>query len=144
MNIAISSLDVGEILKREEDTKNTNSFSFYDSDLIKDRRRTFASFFSRVFTSSMESNSAKNNDGANGNVKDLSVIGALTLSVVSSVSIVIVNKYLISTLEFQYVTFLTAMHMIVTAVALRFAAKYNFLEPKEVERQALLRFFLHK
>lgn len=144
VNIAISSLDVGEIL-REEDTKNTNSLFFYDSDLIKDRskRRTFASFFSRVFTaagnsSSMESN--KNNDGANGNGKDLSVIGALTLSVVSSVSIVIVNKYLISTLEFQYVTFLTAMHMIVTAVALRFAAKYNFLEPKEVERQALLRF----
>ena len=144
MNIAISSLDVGEIRKREEDT-NTNSSFFYDLDLIKDRskRRTFASFFSRVFTaagnsSSMESN--KNNDGANGNGKDLSVIGALTLSVVSSVSIVIVNKYLISTLEFQYVTFLTAMHMIVTAVALRFAAKYNFLEPKEVERQALLRF----
>ena len=146
MNIAISSLDVGEILKREEDT-NTNSSFFYDSDLIKDRskRRTFAlSFFSRVLytaagnSSSMES--TKNNDGANGNGKDLSVVGALTLSVVSSVSIVIVNKYLISTLEFQYVTFLTAMHMIVTAVALRFAAKYNFLEPKEVERQALLRF----
>ena len=76
MNIAISSLDVGEILKREEDT-NTNSSLFYDSDLIKDRskRRTFASFFSRVFTSSMES--TKNNDGANGNGKDLSVVGAL-------------------------------------------------------------------
>lgn len=63
--------------------------------------------------------------------KDLSVFAALALSVVSSVSIVIVNKYLISTLGFQYVTFLTAMHMIVTAVALRFAAKYNFVEPKE-------------
>ena len=47
VNIAISSLDVGEI-RREEDTKNTNSsLFFYDSDLIKDRseRRTFASFF---------------------------------------------------------------------------------------------------
>ena len=92
MNIAISSLDVGEIRKREDETKNTNSSSFYDSDLIKDRskRRTFASFFFRACTaagnsSSMES--TKNNDGANGNGKDLSVIGALTLSVVSSVSI---------------------------------------------------------
>ena len=109
MNIAISSLDVGEILKREEDT-NTNSSFFYDSDLIKDRskRRTFAlSFFSRVLytaagnSSSMES--TKNNDGANGNGKDLSVVGALTLSVVSSVSIVIVNKYLISTLELSLI-----------------------------------------
>ena len=47
VNIAISSLDVGEIRKREDETKNTNSSSFYDSDLIKDRskRRTFASFF---------------------------------------------------------------------------------------------------
>ena len=39
VNIAISSLDVGEIRKREDETKNTNSSSFYDSDLIKDRSK---------------------------------------------------------------------------------------------------------
>jgi solute carrier family 35 protein E3 len=147
INIAISSLDVGE----HEDTRNNtkNGKAFYDSDLIKDRRKGKKSFLFSLLSGSktmsgggsqgqLSSMGADKSGGANG--KDLSVVGALTLSVVSSVSIVIVNKYLISTLEFQYVTFLTAMHMIVTAIALRFAAKYNFLEPKEIERTALLRF----
>ena len=147
INIAISSLDVGE----HEDTGNNtkNGKAFYDSDLIKDRRKGKKSFLFSLLSGSktmsgggsqgqLSSMGGDKGGGANG--KDLSVVGALTLSVVSSVSIVIVNKYLISTLEFQYVTFLTAMHMIVTAIALRFAAKYNFLEPKEIERTALLRF----
>ena len=53
---------------------------------------------------------------------ELGTVGALTLSVASSVSIVIVNKYLISTLGYRYVTFLTALHMLVTVGALRVAA----------------------
>lgn len=61
-------------------------------------------------------------------------------SVASSVSIVIVNKYLISTLGYRYVTFLTALHQLVTAGALRGAAKAGLLEPKIIERGALLRF----
>lgn len=69
-----------------------------------------------------------------------STVGALTLSVVSSVSIVIVNKYLISNLGYPYVTFLTALHMIVTVGALRFAAKIGWVEPKSVDQGALLRF----
>jgi solute carrier family 35 protein E3 len=56
------------------------------------------------------------------------------------VSIVIVNKYLISTLGFPYVTCLTATHMAVTAVALRFAARAKFLEPKPIEKRALVKF----
>ena len=66
--------------------------------------------------------------------------GALFLSVSSSVSIVIVNKYLISTLGFPYVTCLTATHMGVTAVALRGAERLGYVEPKIVERKALVRF----
>ena len=131
-----------------------------DSDLIKDRRtkkralflslRTFGRRMSKILVGSgsqgqlsggsMTMDSSKSASMVSGGGRDVSVIGALTLSVVSSVSIVIANKYLISTLGFQYVTFLTAMHMLVTAVALRVAAKHNFLEPKEIERQALLRF----
>jgi len=61
-------------------------------------------------------------------------------SVASSVSIVIVNKYLISTLGYRYVTFLTALHQLVTAGALRGAARAGLLEPKAIERGALLRF----
>jgi solute carrier family 35, member E3 len=117
------------------------------------KRERFLSFFREERMASANKMIGINNDSqsqidtgvTNSNAqsaaqKDLSVFAALALSVVSSVSIVIVNKYLISTLGFQYVTFLTAMHMIVTAVALRFAAKYNFVEPKEIERVALIRF----
>ena len=71
---------------------------------------------------------------------ELGTVGALALSVSSSVSIVIVNKYLISTLGFPYVTCLTATHMAVTAVALRGAARLKFLEPKPIERRALVKF----
>ena len=71
---------------------------------------------------------------------ELGTVGALTLSVASSVSIVIVNKYLISTLGYRYVTFLTALHMLVTVGALRVAARSGWLEPKSIERGALLRF----
>merc|ERR1711990_1205999 len=71
---------------------------------------------------------------------EIGTVGALTLSVASSVSIVIVNKYLISTLGHRYVTFLTALHMLVTVGALRVAARSGWLEPKSIERGALLRF----
>ena len=71
---------------------------------------------------------------------EIGTVGALTLSVASSVSIVIVNKYLISTLGYRYVTFLTALHMLVTVGALRVAARSGWLEPKSIDRGALLRF----
>ena len=72
---------------------------------------------------------------------EIGTVGALALSVTSSVSIVIVNKYLISTLGFPYVTCLTATHMAVTAVALRVAARaFKFFEPKPIEKKALVRF----
>ena len=71
---------------------------------------------------------------------EIGTVGALALSVSSSVSIVIVNKYLISTLGFPYVTCLTATHMAVTAVALRVAARVGFLEPKGIEKRALAKF----
>jgi len=41
---------------------------------------------------------------------------------------------------YRYVTFLTALHQIVTACALRGAARVGMLEPKGIERGALLRF----
>ena len=158
--IAISHADVPDTTTGEE--------SLEDSDFIKDRRtlgrkkRAVTTLLSclpssltfgrmskilvgsgsqgQLSSGSMTVESSKSVSAVSGGGRDVSVIGALTLSVVSSVSIVIANKYLISTLGFQYVTFLTAMHMLVTAVALRVAAKHNFLEPKEIERQALLRF----
>ena len=73
-------------------------------------------------------------------IMQIGTAGALFLSVSSSVSIVIVNKYLISTLGFPYVTCLTATHMAVTAVALRVAEKMGYVEAKAIERKALVRF----
>uniref|UniRef100_A0A7S0S9T5 Sugar phosphate transporter domain-containing protein n=1 Tax=Mantoniella antarctica TaxID=81844 RepID=A0A7S0S9T5_9CHLO len=86
------------------------------------------------------SKSNKRKYGGKGDMTDIGTVGALGLSVVSSVSIVIVNKYLISTLGYRYVTFLTALHQIVTAGALRVASKVGLLEPKAIDRGALLRF----
>lgn len=78
--------------------------------------------------------------GKSASPMELGTVGALALSVSSSVSIVIVNKYLISTLGFPYVTCLTATHMAVTAVALRVAARVKLLEPKGIEKRALAKF----
>jgi solute carrier family 35 protein E3 len=78
--------------------------------------------------------------GKSASPMEIGTVGALALSVSSSVSIVIVNKYLISTLGFPYVTCLTATHMAVTAVALRVAARVKLLEPKGIEKRALAKF----
>jgi len=70
----------------------------------------------------------------------IGTVGALAMSVSSSVSIVIVNKYLISTLGFPYITFLTATHMAVTAMALRIASGAGFILPKLIDEKSLTRF----
>eukprot|EP00899_Mesostigma_viride_P024115 jgi/Mesvir1/4889/Mv11156-RA.1 len=64
-------------------------------------------------------------------------LGALGLSVMSSVSIVLVNKYLITTLGFNFVTVLTSWHMIVTFLCLHaakccgaFTNKHLRLQPR--------------
>ena len=71
---------------------------------------------------------------------EISTFGALTLSVASSVSIVIVNKYLFSILGYRFVTFLTALHMLVTVGALKVAVRSGWLEPKSIDRGPVLRF----
>lgn len=70
----------------------------------------------------------------------LGTVGALGLSVVSSVSIVICNKALISTLGFQFATTLTSWHLLVTFCSLHVALKMKFFEHKPFERRAVLGF----
>lgn len=67
-------------------------------------------------------------------------MSALSLSVVSSVSLVIVNKRLISEYGFREVTFLTAMHMVLTGLVLRFASKMGYFERKPVARGEVIKF----
>ncbi|GFP86612.1 uncharacterized membrane protein at1g06890 [Phtheirospermum japonicum] len=70
----------------------------------------------------------------------LGTIGALSLSVVSSVSIVICNKALMSTLHFIFATTLTSWHLLVTYCSLHVALSMNFFEHKPIEFQTVIGF----
>lgn len=70
----------------------------------------------------------------------LGTIGALSLSVVSSVSIVICNKALISTLNFSFATTLTSWHLLVTFCSLHVALCLNLFEHKPFDARAVMGF----
>ncbi|KAL3518393.1 hypothetical protein ACH5RR_020982 [Cinchona calisaya] len=70
----------------------------------------------------------------------LGVIGALFLSVASSVSIVIVNKALMSNLGFPFATTLTSWHLMVTYCTLHVALRMNFFENKPVDLKTVIFF----
>ncbi|KAK1356214.1 UDP-xylose transporter 3 [Heracleum sosnowskyi] len=71
---------------------------------------------------------------------ELGTVGALSLSVVSSVSIVICNKALISTLAFNFATTLTSWHLLVTFCSLHVAMCLNFFEHKPFDTRAVMSF----
>jgi solute carrier family 35 protein E3 len=70
----------------------------------------------------------------------LGTIGALSLSVVSSVSIVICNKALMSTLGFTFATTLTSWHLLVTFCSLHVALWMKFFEHKPFDPKAVMGF----
>ncbi|XP_008233865.1 PREDICTED: uncharacterized membrane protein At1g06890-like isoform X1 [Prunus mume] len=70
----------------------------------------------------------------------LGTVGALTLSVVSSVSIVICNKALISSLGFTFATTLTSWHLLVTFCSLHVALKMKFFEHKPLDQKTVMGF----
>ncbi|KAK7410825.1 hypothetical protein VNO78_01960 [Psophocarpus tetragonolobus] len=70
----------------------------------------------------------------------LGTIGALSLSVVSSVSIVICNKALMSSLHFIFATTLTSWHLLVTFCSLHVALKLKFFEHKPFDQKAVMGF----
>lgn len=70
----------------------------------------------------------------------LVTIGALCLSVVSSVSIVICNKALISTLRFTFATTLTSWHLLVTFCSLHVALWLKMFEHKPFDPRAVMGF----
>ncbi|KAJ8751499.1 hypothetical protein K2173_016723 [Erythroxylum novogranatense] len=70
----------------------------------------------------------------------LGTIGALSLSVVSSVSIVICNKALISTLGFTFATTLTSWHLLVTFCSLHVALWMKMFEHKPFDARAVMGF----
>ncbi|KAL3625762.1 UDP-xylose transporter 3 [Castilleja foliolosa] len=75
-----------------------------------------------------------------GKQYQLGTIGALSLSVVSSVSIVICNKALISTLGFTFATTLTSWHLLVTFCSLHIALWMNWFEHKPFDPRAVMGF----
>ncbi|KAG6500300.1 hypothetical protein ZIOFF_040143 [Zingiber officinale] len=70
----------------------------------------------------------------------LGVVGSLTLSVASSVSIVICNKALMSTLGFPFATTLTSWHLMVTFCSLYAAQRFHFFEPKSIDAKTVILF----
>ncbi|KAL8501412.1 hypothetical protein ACS0TY_020810 [Phlomoides rotata] len=70
----------------------------------------------------------------------LGVMGALFLSVASSVSIVICNKALMSNLGFKFATTLTSWHLMVTYCSLHVALRLNFFENKAIEMKTVMMF----
>ncbi|THF94311.1 hypothetical protein TEA_020347 [Camellia sinensis var. sinensis] len=70
----------------------------------------------------------------------LGTIGALSLSVVSSVSIVICNKALITTLGFSFATTLTSWHLLVTFCSLHVALWMKLFEHKPFDPRAVMGF----
>ncbi|KAF9597695.1 hypothetical protein IFM89_021173 [Coptis chinensis] len=70
----------------------------------------------------------------------LGTVGALSLSVVSSVSIVICNKALITTLGFHFATTLTSWHLLVTFCSLHGALKMKLFEHKPFDARAVMGF----
>ncbi|CAK8567788.1 unnamed protein product [Lathyrus sativus] len=70
----------------------------------------------------------------------LGTLGALSLSVVSSVSIVICNKALMSSLQFIFATTLTSWHLLVTFCSLHVALKMRLFEHKPFDQKAVMGF----
>lgn len=70
----------------------------------------------------------------------LGTVGALTLSVVSSVSIVICNKALMSGYKFQFATTLTSWHLIVTFLSLHAARQLSLFEHKPFDPRTVMGF----
>ncbi|KAK1261123.1 hypothetical protein QJS04_geneDACA002422 [Acorus gramineus] len=71
----------------------------------------------------------------------LGVIGALSLSVASSVAIVICNKALISSLGFPFATTLTSWHLMVTFCALHVAQRFfKAFEAKSIDLKTVTLF----
>ncbi|KAG4980961.1 hypothetical protein JHK85_034919 [Glycine max] len=70
----------------------------------------------------------------------LGVIGALFLSVASSVSIVICNKALMSNLGFPFATTLTSWHLMVTFCTLHAAQRLNLFVSKSVDLKTVMLF----
>ncbi|KAG8644599.1 hypothetical protein MANES_11G147000v8 [Manihot esculenta] len=70
----------------------------------------------------------------------LGVIGALFLSVASSVSIVICNKALMSNLGFPFATTLTSWHLMVTFFSLHCAHRFNMFESKSIDMKTVILF----
>uniref|UniRef100_A0A7N0TXA7 Sugar phosphate transporter domain-containing protein n=1 Tax=Kalanchoe fedtschenkoi TaxID=63787 RepID=A0A7N0TXA7_KALFE len=70
----------------------------------------------------------------------LGVIGALFLSVASSVSIVICNKALMTNLAFPFATTLTSWHLMVTYCTLHVALRFNLFENKPMDTKTVVLF----
>ncbi|CAM0956775.1 unnamed protein product [Alopecurus aequalis] len=79
---------------------------------------------------------------SDGGSSQMGVLGALGLSVTSSVAIVICNKYLMGKLGFLFATTLTSWHLLVTFCTLHVAQRLRFFEAKPIDGRTVISFGL--
>ncbi|KAH7435268.1 hypothetical protein KP509_06G056800 [Ceratopteris richardii] len=77
-----------------------------------------------------------------GTGRQLGTVGALSLSVTSSVAIVICNKALLTTFGFNFATTLTSWHLVVTFCSLHVARMLRFFEHKPFDSHTVTGFGL--
>eukprot|EP00249_Psilotum_nudum_P027039 c34291_g1_i1 orf=314-1393(+) len=77
---------------------------------------------------------------ADSSGKQLGTAGALSLSVISSVSIVICNKALLSNFSFNFATTLTSWHLLVTFCSLHVAQMLKLFEHKPFDPRTVMGF----
>lgn len=72
--------------------------------------------------------------------RQLGTVGALSLSVISSVAIVICNKALLTTFGFNFATTLTSWHLLVTFCSLHVAQMLKMFEHKPFDSRTVMGF----
>eukprot|EP00250_Pteridium_aquilinum_P010718 c19586_g3_i1 orf=524-1591(-) len=75
-----------------------------------------------------------------GTGRQLGTVGALSLSVISSVAIVICNKALLTTFGFNFATTLTSWHLLVTFCSLHVAQMLKLFEHKPFDSRTVMGF----
>ncbi|KAG6524270.1 hypothetical protein ZIOFF_014176 [Zingiber officinale] len=94
----------------------------------------------KIFFNKMLGINQENMASVEGSGFQIGMVGSLALSVASSVSIVICNKALMSSLGFPYATTLTSWHLMVTFCTLHVAQRFHLFEPKLIDAKTVVLF----
>jgi hypothetical protein len=129
---ADSARSFGEVLQRSDGTAHLFRLRQDELEQEEDEEDDHCDFWNVLALKSL-----KDMAEASGRCQ-LGTVGALCLSVISSVAIVICNKALISTLGFTFATTLTSWHLIVTFCSLHVAQWIHLFENKPFDSRTVI------